>query len=117
MSRGLAYPLAFVVFGIGPWAFSVLTPRYGWAGRPGLGNLLGLIPVVVGTAGLIGTMGLHFAQAPEGIKLSDENDAFVVTTGPLLYPHKSYRIPKTVTEGALIIEESRDLFIYPEKKK
>jgi protein-S-isoprenylcysteine O-methyltransferase Ste14 len=64
-----AYPLALLVWGVVPWAISLLTPRYGWAaGRPGIWNLLGLIPVLVGTTGLIWSLALHSAQSPEGIE-------------------------------------------------
>src|SRR5512143_1454973 len=52
-----------------PWVLSLLAPRYGWAaGRPGLWNLFGLIPVIVGTAGLLWTMSLHAAQSAQGIE-------------------------------------------------
>ena len=47
----VALPL---VHGVIPWAISLLTPRYGWTeGWPGVWNLPGLIPVIVGAAGLI----------------------------------------------------------------
>ncbi|HKY53591.1 MAG TPA: isoprenylcysteine carboxylmethyltransferase family protein [Anaerolineales bacterium] len=64
-----AYPLAFLVWGVLPWAISLLAPRYGWlAGRPGTWNLLGLILVLVGTTGLIWGMALHASKSPEGIE-------------------------------------------------
>jgi protein-S-isoprenylcysteine O-methyltransferase Ste14 len=64
-----AYPLALIVWGVVPWAISLLTPRYGWmAGRPGLWNLLGLIPLLVGTSGLIWGLAVHSAQSSEGIE-------------------------------------------------
>jgi hypothetical protein len=41
-------------YGLGPWALSLLTPHYGWmAGHLSLWNLLGLIPVLVGSIFLI----------------------------------------------------------------
>ncbi len=65
----LAYPLALVVWEALPWAISLLTPRYGWvAGRPGIWNVLGLIPVLVGTTGLIWGIALHSAQPSRGIE-------------------------------------------------
>lgn len=64
--RWLAYVLAVlavIIWGVVPWALSLLTPRWGWAAdRPGLWNLLGLAPVVLGTSGLFWTIVLHFAQ-------------------------------------------------------
>lgn len=69
LPRWLAYPLALIVWDVVPWAISLLTPRYGWvAGRPGIWNLLGLIPVLVGTTGLIWGIALHSAQSSEGIE-------------------------------------------------
>jgi protein-S-isoprenylcysteine O-methyltransferase Ste14 len=67
----MAFVVALIVYNVGSWAISLLTPRYGWAaGSPGLWNLLGLIPVVVGTIGLLWTMVLHFAQSPEGVEMA-----------------------------------------------
>jgi protein-S-isoprenylcysteine O-methyltransferase Ste14 len=69
LSPWLAYPLALLVWWAVPWAISLLTPRYGWAaGRPGLWNLLGLIPVLIGTIGLLWGVTVHSAQSPEGIE-------------------------------------------------
>ena len=52
------------------WAISLLTPRYGWvAGSPSIWNLLGLIPVLVGTIGLIWGVAAHSAQSREGIEM------------------------------------------------
>jgi protein-S-isoprenylcysteine O-methyltransferase Ste14 len=68
-SPWLAYPLALLVWEGLPWAISYLSPRYGWvAGRPGLWNLIGLIPVLVGTAGLLWGVAVHSAQSPQGIE-------------------------------------------------
>jgi protein-S-isoprenylcysteine O-methyltransferase Ste14 len=61
-----ACPLALFVWGVLPWAISLLTPHYGWAvGRPGTWNLLGLIPVVVGAAGLFWGMSAHTIHFPK----------------------------------------------------
>lgn len=69
LSPWLAYPLALVVWWVFPWAISLLAPHYGWtAGRPGIWNLLGLIPVLIGTIGLLRGVALHSAQSPEGIE-------------------------------------------------
>ncbi len=69
LSPWLAYALALIVWGVLPWALSLLTPRYGWAaGGPGFWNLLGLIPVLIGTIGLIGGLAVHSAQSSEGIE-------------------------------------------------
>jgi protein-S-isoprenylcysteine O-methyltransferase Ste14 len=69
LSSWLAYPLALIVWEGMPWAISLLMPRYGWTqGRPGFWNLLGLIPILVGTAGLIWGVAVHSAQSPQGIE-------------------------------------------------
>jgi len=69
LSAWLAYPLALIVWEGMPWAISLLSPRYGWVtGRPGIWNLIGLIPVLVGTAGLIWGVAVHSTQSPQGIE-------------------------------------------------
>jgi protein-S-isoprenylcysteine O-methyltransferase Ste14 len=69
LSPWLAYPLALIVWEALPWAISLLTPRYGWmAGRPSIWNLLGLILVLNGTAGLLWGVAVHSAQSPEGLE-------------------------------------------------
>ena len=64
VSRWLAYLLFVFVWVVIPWLLSLLTPRYGWVqGHPGVWNLLGLIPVMVGLAGSLATLDLHFAKS------------------------------------------------------
>ena len=62
-----------LVHGVIPWAISLLTPRYGWTeGWPGVLNLSGLIPVIVGAAGLAWifvTALLNMARMPERVEL------------------------------------------------
>jgi len=69
LSPWLAYPLALIVWWVLPWAISLLAPHYGWvAGHPGPWNLLGLIPVLIGTIGLLWGVAVHSAQSPKGIE-------------------------------------------------
>ena len=69
LSPWLAYPLALIVWWVLPWAISLLTSHYGWeTGRPGLWNLFGLIPVLIGTIGLLWGVAVHSAQSLEGIE-------------------------------------------------
>lgn len=69
LSPWLAYPLALLVWWVLPGALSLLTPHYGWAaGRPSIWNLFGLVPVVIGTMGLLWGVAVHSAQSTEGIE-------------------------------------------------
>ena len=69
LSPWIAYPLALFVWWLLPWVISLLAPHYGWtAGRPGLWNLFGLIPVVIGTIGLLWGVSTHAAQSSQGIE-------------------------------------------------
>ena len=68
LSAWIAYPLALIVWEGMPWAISLLTPRYGWSdGRPSIWNLLGLIPVLIGTIGLLWGVAAHSAGSPQGM--------------------------------------------------
>ena len=69
VSLWLAMPLALAVWEVMPWVISLLTPRYGWIeGRPSIWNLLGLIPVLIGTAGLLWGVAIHSIQSPKGME-------------------------------------------------
>ena len=69
LSPWLAYPLALIVWWILPWAISLLTPYFGGlAGRPDPWNLLGLIPALIGTIGLLWGVAAHSEQSPDGIE-------------------------------------------------
>ncbi len=69
VSAWLAYPLALIVWDGLPWAISLLSTRHGWAmDRPGIWNVVGLLPVMVGTAGLLWGVAVHSAQSSQGIE-------------------------------------------------
>lgn len=69
LSLWLAYPLALFVWDVLPWAIALLTPHSGWtAGRPGIWNLLGLAPVLVGNLGLLWGIRLHAGQSSGGLE-------------------------------------------------
>jgi protein-S-isoprenylcysteine O-methyltransferase Ste14 len=69
LSPWLAYPMALLVWEGMPWAVSLLTPHSGWTdGLPIIWNLLGLIPILIGTIGLLWGLAVHAAQSPEGIE-------------------------------------------------
>jgi protein-S-isoprenylcysteine O-methyltransferase Ste14 len=76
------YPLALLAWGVLPWAISLLTPHYGWAeGRPSLWNLLGLIPTLIGTTGLIWGIALHADESAEGIEW-ELDKSYLLRRGP-----------------------------------
>ena len=97
---GLAFWLIGIplFYGVAPWAISLLTPRYGWvAGHPGPWNLIGLIPVLVGSACLIWIMVLHFARAPKRVEL-EATPSYLLRRGP----YALSRHPMYLSELALL---------------
>jgi len=79
--RWLAYVLFSIVWGVAPWAISLLTPRSGWmAGRPGIWNLLGLIPLGAGITGSVWTLHLHFAESQERLDFEPDK-RYLITRG------------------------------------
>jgi protein-S-isoprenylcysteine O-methyltransferase Ste14 len=101
-----------IVYGAGPWAISLLAPRYGWAmGYPGPWNLIGLIPVAVGTTGLIWSVALHSAEAPEGLEMALAQ-SYLLTRGPYaLSRHPTYLSILTLLLGWVIFYGSVAVFI------
>jgi len=89
-------------YGIGPWALSLLTPHYRWvAGRPSLWNLLGLIPVLLGTVCLIWIMVQHLArtpEVPERVEL-ERTPQYLLLGGPYAFT----RNPMYLSELALLL--------------
>ena len=99
LSPWLAYPLALIVWEVLPWALSLLTRRYGWIeGRPGLWNLLGLMPVLVGTVGLLWGVFLHSAQSSEGIEM-ELDKSYLLMRGPYAFS----RHPMYLSELILLL--------------
>ena len=95
MSRWTMLVLGLVVWVVGmplahgvvPWAISLLATRYGWIdGRPGMLNLLGLVPVLVGITLLIWTFvtGLrNVHRMPERVEVFVP--PFLLTSGPYAF--------------------------------
>jgi protein-S-isoprenylcysteine O-methyltransferase Ste14 len=103
LSVWLAVPLALIGWEVLPWAVSLLAPYYGWiAGLPRLWNLIGLIPVLVGTAGLLWGLALHSAQSPEGIECQLDK-SYLLMRGPYAYSrHPMYLSELTLLLGWVI---------------
>ena len=86
------YPLLMIVL---PWGISLGTHRYGWGEiGPANWNLLGLVPVAVGIAGLVWVFGVMFAQLPklpDGVDLEEDERIWsatarvLVTHGPFAF--------------------------------
>jgi len=75
-----------LVHGVLPWAVSLLGPRFGWKeGRPGTWNLLGLIPVVLGTACLIWILGFGLARVSELPRRMKLASPYLLTRGPYAF--------------------------------
>jgi protein-S-isoprenylcysteine O-methyltransferase Ste14 len=107
-----AYPLAFLVWGLLPWAISLLTPRDGWmAARPSLWNLFGLIPVLTGTTGLIWGMALHASESAEGIEWELDR-SYLLRRGPYSFSrHPMYLSELILLFGWVIFYGSVALLI------
>lgn len=98
VSPWLAYPLALSVWWSLPWAISLLTPHSGWtAGHPDNWNLLGLIPVLIGTCGLLWGVYVHSTQSLKGLEW--ELDKSYLLKGSL---YKFSRNPMYVSELILL---------------
>jgi protein-S-isoprenylcysteine O-methyltransferase Ste14 len=70
---------------IAPWGLSMLSTRYGWSGRrPGVWNLLALIPVIAGISGAVWMMVLHFRSTPSSFLEFRPTDK-VILRGPYAY--------------------------------
>jgi len=92
--------MALIVWEGSPWIISLLTPRYGWtAGRAVFWNLLGLIPILAGTTGLLWTMSLHFVQSPQGIEW-ELDKSYLLSRGPYAFSrHPMYLSELTLMFG------------------
>lgn len=102
-------------YGVLPWAISLLMPHYGWsAGHPANWNLLGLIPVGIGTACLIWIMVLHFAQLPStpGMVALEGTPNYLLKHGPYAFSrHPMYLSELTLLFGWSIFYGSISVLI------
>jgi protein-S-isoprenylcysteine O-methyltransferase Ste14 len=108
----VVFPL---VHGVIPWAISLLTHRYGWTeGWPGVVNLAGLIPVIVGAAGLVWifiTALLNMAQMPERVELG-WTPPYLLMRGPYAFTrHPMYLAELTLWFGWALLYGSVAVFI------
>lgn len=105
--RWLAYVLFAIIWGVVPWALSLLTPRYGWVtGRPSIWNFLGLIPLVVGITGSLWTLVLHFAQSGDGLDWEPDK-SYLLTSGPYAFSRNPmYLFELTLLFGWVLLYES-----------
>ena len=95
----LAVVFALLVWEALPWALSLLTSHLGWtAGRPGPWNWLGLVPVSLGSAGLIWGLLSHSAQTPRRIDMEPAKN-YLLRDGP----YRFSRNPMYLSELILIL--------------
>lgn len=68
-----------------PWGIALLSARHGWVeGRPGMWNLLSLIPVVAGIACILWTMVLHFVRTSQRVEL-ERTPRYLLIQGPYTF--------------------------------
>ena len=81
----LLIPLGLGVHVVLPWAISLIAPRYGWSdGRPGLWNVIGLVPVAVGLAMITWGLSLHFVRGT-GVVEWEGTPRDLLLRGPYLF--------------------------------
>ena len=110
--RWLSLILFTVVWGVLPWAASLLSPRFGWqASHPGFWNLLGLIPLLVGIAGSLWTLFLHFAESREGLDWEPDK-TYLLVSGPYAFTRNPmYLFELTLLVGWVLLYGSLAVFI------
>lgn len=113
LSPWLAYPMALLVWEGMPWAISLLSPRYGWtAGRPGIWNLPGLIPVLIGTIGLLWGVAAHSAGSPRGMIEWELDKSYLLTRGMYSFSrHPMYLSELILISGWVIFYGSAAVLI------
>ena len=93
MPRWLAFIVSLVVWILGvplahavvPWLIASFGTRYGWvSGSPGPWNLLGVVPLAVGAAGLLWVMPLHLRRMPAHVKL-EWTPTYLLERGPYAF--------------------------------
>jgi len=110
--RWLAYVLFAVIWGLVPWALSLLAPRYGWVGgRPGVWKWLGLIPLAAGIAGSLWTLILHFSESREGLDWEPDKN-YLLTRGSYRFSRNPmYLSELTLQFGRVLLYGSVAVFI------
>jgi protein-S-isoprenylcysteine O-methyltransferase Ste14 len=96
--RAALIPVLFLLGHVGgPWAISWLSTRHGWShGRPGRRNLLALLLVGAGTAGVSWCLSLHFG-ASTGLLEMERTPRSLLVRGP----YRFTRNPMFLSELAI----------------
>jgi protein-S-isoprenylcysteine O-methyltransferase Ste14 len=104
----LVLPAFTLIYAVLPWALSLLTPRYGWSETgPATLNLIGLVPVAAGFAGLVwvlSVMAAQFPKLPEIIEL-DEGERLLTATSRVLITHGPFSFSRNpmFLSGAVVL--------------
>ena len=104
----IVLPAFTLIYAVLPWTLSLLAPRYGWSNTgPANVNLLGLIPVAAGFAGLIwvlSVMAAQFPKLPEIIEF-DEGERLLTATSRVLITHGPFAFSRNPMYlfGALVL--------------
>jgi protein-S-isoprenylcysteine O-methyltransferase Ste14 len=104
LSLWIVYPLACLVWGILPWTVSLIGHRYGWeTGHPGTWNLLGLILVLIGTAGLIWGISAHTSRSPQvGVDVEFEKN-YLLRNGLYAYSRNPMYVAELILMWGWVI--------------
>ena len=89
----------FILYGIAPWALSLIGPRYGWAaGGPSLWNILGLAFTTAGFCVLLWCIALHFRRYAARVPM-DSSPRFLLVGGP----YKFSRNPQYISDVTILL--------------
>lgn len=108
LGLAIVLPAFTLIYAVLPWALSLLAPRCGWGeSGPASVNLLGLIPLALGYAGLIWVLSVMGAQVPKLPKIVefDEGERLLTATSRVLITHGPFALSRNpmYLSGALVL--------------
>jgi protein-S-isoprenylcysteine O-methyltransferase Ste14 len=130
----LIYLLAIAVHLLVPWAVSLLAPRWGWnTASPGGWNMVGLLPIAAGVAGLIWTFAAgvrRWTEVPSVVTL-DWTPKLFLRSGPYAFSRNPLYIAElsmwvgsaillgsaTVAAGCAVVWIGRSVLVRREERE